>query len=186
MVGSSDLEALELHLARLRMVVFAMALGAVGFLAISFLVASRRAPLAEAEGGPLASMPISLIALAFAAIQLGASAVLPRLAVVRDLQRISEGSFRLSGPGAERTFGPLVERIGDAGRLFALYQTRTLVASVLIEGAALFLAMAYLLERRPFTLAAAALLIGVLLLRLPTREGMRAWMERGLGQRRDP
>jgi hypothetical protein len=51
----------------------------------------------------------------------------------------------------------------------------------LLEGAAFFATIAYMLERNPLALATAIVLLGTLAARFPTSDRVNAWLDRQLG-----
>lgn len=65
---------------------------------------------------------------------------------------------------------------GTAGVL-ALYQTRMIVGLALLEGAAFFNLVAYMLEGHWWTLAVVAALLAWMLAAFPTRTRLRRWVE---------
>jgi hypothetical protein len=69
---------------------------------------------------------------------------------------------------------------GDDAQLMAVRQTTMIVANALLEGAGMMACMAYLLEGQPFTLTIVAVLVVFMLFQFPTRERVRAWLERHL------
>ncbi|NIN77957.1 MAG: hypothetical protein GTO26_09230 [Planctomycetales bacterium] len=72
------------------------------------------------------------------------------------------------------------EGSGKASLLANVYQTRLIVAAATIEGAAILNLVAYLLEGRTWTLAAAAVLLFVLLMQFPTSGRVETWVENQL------
>jgi hypothetical protein len=51
----------------------------------------------------------------------------------------------------------------------------------MLEGAAFFATIAYMLERNPIALATAIVLLGALVARFPTSDRVNAWLDRQLG-----
>lgn len=66
--------------------------------------------------------------------------------------------------------------LGAAGPL-APYQTRMIIGLALLEGAAFFNLIAYLLEGRWWSLAVTAALVAFMLASYPTRGRIRQWVE---------
>lgn len=58
------------------------------------------------------------------------------------------------------------------------YQTQLIVGLALLEGAAFFNLVAYLIEAQLYTLAIAGMLAFVMMLRFPTLRSVRDWIER--------
>lgn len=63
--------------------------------------------------------------------------------------------------------------------------TSTIVSAAILEGGLFFNAIAYLLERDLWSLAMVGLLLAALLMKFPTQDGARAWLEREERRRRD-
>ncbi len=65
----------------------------------------------------------------------------------------------------------------DTGRrLLAVYQTQMLATLATLEGAALFGAIVFLLQRSPVGLGVAVAGMGMMALRFPTRRRVEAWL----------
>jgi hypothetical protein len=62
-------------------------------------------------------------------------------------------------------------------KLLAVYQTQLLIGAAPLEGAALFMMIAYLLEGYPVSILIAALLVAGIALKLPSVSGIRRWLE---------
>jgi hypothetical protein len=121
--------------------------------------------LAVRGSGTMAPPPevpiISYIAVAFAVIQGAASFLLPLLLeVVWRKQAAQSGA-----PAKTNSFW------------WIYYQTRMIMRAALLEGAGFFLAIAYLVEGQAFTIAAAVILLGLLLLLRPTRDSVDQWVQ---------
>ena len=65
--------------------------------------------------------------------------------------------------------------------LAQLYQTQLIVGAALLEGAAFFAGIAFMLERDPIAAGMALVLLAVLAARFPTRDRIEAWLEQQLG-----
>jgi hypothetical protein len=59
-----------------------------------------------------------------------------------------------------------------------VYQTRLIVVSALLEGAAFYQLIAYYIEGKPLSLGLAGGLFVLLVLQFPTRDGLASWTER--------
>jgi hypothetical protein len=66
---------------------------------------------------------------------------------------------------------------GDVVRLFGFKQTTMIVGMALLEGAAFFGLIAFIVERQPAVLAVPALALAGILLRFPTENSVRDWIE---------
>jgi hypothetical protein len=107
---------------------------------------------------------VSLLAVGFLAVQAVLSFVLPVSVARSGVRRIAAAS-RETSPAA------------DAGQLLGLYQTTLIVGLALLEGGCFFGCVAYLVEARPFVLAAVAVGLAFILLRFPTEGRVRLWLE---------
>jgi len=112
---------------------------------------------------------ITYLALGFGALQIVLQAIVPSLLVNGLRRQLALGTWPRPRPGA--TVPP-----DDAGKLCLLFQSRTIVGGALAEGAAFFLLIAYLLEGQPIALGGAAVMLGLVLGRFPTRPGLESWL----------
>ncbi|HMO84982.1 MAG TPA: hypothetical protein PKC18_08710 [Lacipirellulaceae bacterium] len=129
----------------------------IGGCVIMLIVALALAPTEGPVRGPVA--PIAAVA------ALGAAAgalVLPR--VMAALQR--QQALGAAQQGREQAAGALLQG----------FQVRRIVTAALLEGAAFFNGVAYLLEGTVYSLAIMAALIVGLMLLTPTRGGVGRWL----------
>jgi len=63
------------------------------------------------------------------------------------------------------------------GRLFAIYQTRMIVGLAILEGAAFFNLISYVVERQSWTLAIVGLLLVLMAMMFPTLNQFENWIE---------
>lgn len=159
-----------------KIIVAALATGPTIFLLIVLFL--------TANGGPPDRAPfVTYAALAFAAVAIAMRMIVPAATVASGRRQIVAGTYR---PGTGRSNNPgfdkLLERSGDAGLLFQLYLTKTIIAAALLEGATFFLLISYMMERQILSLAAAIVLIVGVALLMPTRDGVLAWIENQLAQ----
>jgi hypothetical protein len=159
------------HVLTLQIIVAALTLGCVIFLGIVSMVGS---PRAAADASDLAL--ISWTALGWAGCALVLRMIVPPIVVARGREKILRGVAQPAFPPQEQ-YQAFLERTGDAGRLFGLYMTRTIVAAAILEGATFFLLIAYLLERNVWAVAAAVAFIFLIASHLPTRHGVVHWVE---------
>ncbi len=125
-------------------------MGPVAFLGYVLFLA----PPGKQDGGGF----MTYVACGAAAAAVAARLFAPPLIVRSQRRQIAAGVWSPSG----QTGGPLKTPTTDAGKLAAVYATRTIVAVAVLEGAAFFLVIAYQLERAPFALAGAVLLLVVI------------------------
>ena len=74
----------------------------------------------------------------------------------------------------------LPEEAGDAGKLYMLLQSRTIVAAALLESPGFFWGIIHLLTHSPLSLIAAILLILGVAAHFPTRSRVIHWIENQL------
>jgi hypothetical protein len=154
---------LTVYLRTMRIIVLALAMGVLAFLVVAVVIRQQR------TDQPVPDPPIiTLTALGYAGLQLILQAVIPGLVANRLRRQIAAGTW----PRPE--VGPAPA--DDTGRLCALYQTRLLIGAALAEGAAFFLLIAYLLEGQLVSLAGAAVMLALVLVRFPTRPGLEGWL----------
>ncbi len=65
----------------------------------------------------------------------------------------------------------------DTAKLLLAYQVKSIIGSALLEGAAFFAAVVFMLQREWFVLAIVAVAIILMLATFPTRGRVRAWVE---------
>jgi hypothetical protein len=152
---------LDAPLRSLRVVVGAILGGSVAFFAVVVAIG----PLGERADPPF----ISWLSLGVGAMALITYAIVPSAMVASGLRSIAEGTHPSQGA--------VVEALGDEGRLFYVYQGRTIVAAAFMEGAALLCGVGYLLEGETLALAGMAALLLVLALGFPTRGGWERWID---------
>jgi hypothetical protein len=69
------------------------------------------------------------------------------------------------------------EKTGDAGTLMMLYRAKTIAGAAMLEGAAFFGLITYLVNQDPIALALGGLLIVGVALHFPTRSGVIRWID---------
>jgi len=135
--------------------------GCVFFLAVVLSI-RLRGGAAPAGPGPL----LAYVAVGFAVMALVARAVVPTVLVRAGLRRLAARQTEASDPA------------GAVAALWRLFSTRTIVCGAILEGAAFFALVAYLVEGAAIALAVALLLIAALALHFPTRSGTARWIQR--------
>jgi len=157
-------EKLTPVLRQLQMIVGSLVAGCTIFLVIALFVSAGRE---GAEGSPL----VSYIATASGVMALLARALIPPKIIGAGRQKILRQEGRDAGRG-DPLDGPSI-----VGRLLQLFATSTIIPCAVIEGAILFLLVAYVVEGWPPALMAAVALIAVLALHMPTRSRAIHWIE---------
>jgi formate/nitrite transporter FocA (FNT family) len=155
MSDPSDFDAaLERRLIPMRIIAFAMPLGAVVALGL-FLYLRMQGQFPPPPGTPV----LTLVAYGFGLLILFAYLLVPRQMVAASRQRL-----------ARSTDG------GSAGEWLSIYQLRLIMRLALLEGATFFFLVVYLVEGLPISLAGAGVLLLGMLALFPTRTGVENWI----------
>ena len=160
----------------LQIIVVAMMLGVTILLIVAAAMGPTLRPLPEPdEAGPV----ITYVAIAFAISALFARAVVPNLVVTAGRRKIAQRLAQADGgDGSERATGAEVSQ--DASvveELARLFYTKTVIRCAILEGAGMFLGVAYLLEGNRLALGVAILIVLFLALHFPTRSGAAGWTD---------
>lgn len=161
---------------QLQLIVGALAAGSLMFLGIVlFLVHFGAAPERPAgEQGPL----LLYLLLAFTLAGLAARAVVPQVMASASRRRIREGVWQPNPSGTvPLAMQEFFERTGDAGKLWQVLLTRTIVAAAILEGIAFFACITYMLEHSFLSLMIAVVFIASVALHVPTQAGAIHWIE---------
>jgi hypothetical protein len=119
------------------------------------------------------TVPLPAVGLAVAALALAGSLVIPGLTANARREALARGELP-----AELKLRGEAERTTDAEALLAIYTTQQIVDVSLLEGAAFFNGVVFLLEGQALALVVALALLGVLLARFPTRATAESWLDR--------
>jgi hypothetical protein len=162
----------------LQIIVAALVAGCTFFLVIALVVPPGQGRDAAGDAAQPQLM-LTWIGLAFVAAIVVARAVVPTVIVRTGRRRIAQGTFQLPQPhvmsqGEGRE--PL-EELSNAGPLFMLYQTKTIIGAALFEGATFFMIVVYLVERQTLALGIAIALILAVAAHMPTRTGVVHWID---------
>ncbi len=193
MSNMTDPDALRPLVRTCQIIIGALIAGVFFFLLITLFITHVMMPPAAPVGGMAVgagaipapgggSLPlplISLIAVAFGIMNLAMSFVVPKLVVDQGRRKVA-----LAGPDAVTQSDPSGPKqlypAGYTGKLAALYQTQLIIGAALLEGAAFFAVIAYLLERSPIALLTALVLLGVMFTRFPTGDRVNNWLDQQL------
>jgi len=96
------------------------------------------------------------------------------------LRRIAAGDFTATKRSQQQ---PLVEEYGDLGRLFLVFQSKTIVALAVFESAALLGAVAARVEGRLLAMLVAGCGCGAMALEWPGQRRWEAWRDRNAASR---
>jgi len=173
----------------LQIIVGAMIVGVVAF-SIIVLCLPPRAPTSSPFQGLLLAIGVVFTLVEQVIGGLVTRAILSgaRRGIAAGRQKPTEGqrafspvSLFLPGAGLGRTrkqpFDEVfLERNGDAGRLCAEFHRLTIINAALLEGPAFFMLIAQQMEPHWGNLVVVGMLLGGLLLRIPTRAGLERWL----------
>jgi hypothetical protein len=149
----------------MQIIVGALTAGVVMFLVTVLLIG-------PANGGPPVDPFITYLGVGFSLIVGVTWIVVPRLIGGQLRRSIVDGRWRTMTP-----VGSNAEVLGDVPALTSAYQTRMIISCAMLEGIAFLNLVAYMLERRPISLAVAGILILMLLGHFPTFGRVRNWLE---------
>lgn len=123
---------------------------------------------------------VTLVAYVFFGGIVLARLIVPTIVVAKGRRAILNGTFPVGpDPAIEHQDGcqTLAELPDDVYRLIELFQQKTIVGAALLEGCALFLAIAYSRERDPIALVLLILLILGVAAHFPTASRVTGWIE---------
>lgn len=158
---SAQETTLETRVRSMQIIAFSLMAGVAFFAAVAVF-------LQNGDGGEqLENTPVATF-LTYPAVFLAAAAVVARLMIPRLVV-----SQRLAGLGKPET---PVHEAGQRVTLLEIYQTRMIVEMALLEGAAFFALVAFIVEGRWAAFAAAAALWVIMVLSFPTRSTVEQWV----------
>jgi hypothetical protein len=134
-------------------------------------------PDAGADQLPLGTI-LTYTAIAFAAVALPLSFVVPAAVTNQNRRRIAAGTWTPPAQGGAQSPPVRPEAFQtDADKLAMIYQMQLIIGAALIEGVAFFAGVAYFLSKNPIALGLALLLVGALFLRFPTIGSVQRWID---------
>ncbi len=148
----------------MRILFLSMVLGPVLLLLLGFFLPAPDRP--QQGEIPL----ITLVGIVIGGINLMAHLIVPALLVSKKRNEL------LSGPAGGNPPGGEVSHPREQEAWYSLYQVRLIIAQALLEGAALLLGIAFLIERTRIALAGALVLLACMARLFPTAEGVQRWV----------
>ena len=153
-------------LRNLQIIVVALAAGVLVFLVIIvFFLGTGMQPL-----DPGAVISLTMVALAFACVL--ARFIVPGLAVSSARQTIAQGTWK---PSVNQPNIPVPDT--DEGKLAAVFMTKTILGSAMLEGAAFGNLVAYMLDGQVYSLVLGIVFMLAILVTFPTRDGLEQWID---------
>src|SRR5262245_52334388 len=161
----------------LQIVVAALLMGVVMFTGVAVFIQLPNQRNAQQPGLGL----LTMVAIGFAAMATAAGMVVPAAIVKNSRRRIKKGDWTPpQGAAGSQQLNRLLSEHREAGKLAMVYQTKTIVAAALPEGAAFFANIAYLLEGSFISLGLVAALLLVIVGQFPTVPRVSGWIEEQL------
>jgi hypothetical protein len=129
----------------------------------------NQAPMANGQGPILSYATFGVFATA-----LLIWAIVPSRLADREVAKVAAGTWKAptgqtTSPDAFRT---------DMAKLFAVLQTKIIIAGALLEGPAFMASAAYMIERQLPTLGVVACAVLLMLITFPTRKRVQRWLEK--------
>jgi O-antigen ligase len=169
-------EKLRPGVTQMRIIVGAMASGVLVFLCTACVIAQTGQPVNE-----MANLLIG-IAIGAAPLAFFASRALAAVYVRRARRQLAAG--KLASPVFRNDAGEvqplLLAELGDAGKMFHVYQTQTILAAALREGAAFLCLVVFLVTGSWAVLAVAVAMAATLLGLWPSPSGAAEWINEQL------
>lgn len=160
----------------LKIIVGALLVGAAGFLTVAVVLVR----LGILEPSEELAWVMNLVLILFLAGDLTAWFVVPNMIVSQGRRKIAAGSWSLpEGPQMANT-ASFIERTGDAGRLFVVYQTKTIVAAAILQSVGFFGIVVYMITSSMVGLVVAIVMTLGLAMHFPNRYGVIQWIENQL------
>lgn len=173
MSGSGESNPIAPHVRTLQIIVAALCSGLLMFLAIVLLMGletTEPAPAANAAEGESGFALLTLVAAAFTLVAIAMSFIVPRVIVAQTLRRFAASEPAKSNSSGEGPSG------AEAQALLGLHQTQTIIGAAMLEGAGMFVIIAYMLEGQPAVLLLLVLLLLGILARFPTLPRVVEWL----------
>lgn len=157
----------------------AMCMGVLFFMLISVFIVQSTPPR-----GPVAAVPLfTYVGFGLTVFIFFARMVVRHVMLASALKSLARGTWK-QGATSMLSFAFPVPTMNsapppptdDIGRLLSIFRTRLIVGAAMIEAPAFFLLVSYNVERRIEAVALAALLLGGMLLQIPTTTGVSHWI----------
>jgi hypothetical protein len=156
----------------MQIIVGAMGIGCFSFLCIAVLVAMGR-------NNPADQLMFTYIGLAMAGMILGSWIVMPGIVVSQGRKKIQQTPACSTERQSNQQSGNVSGKENGKGlALIALFQTKTIISSALLEGAVFFLLITHMLEGSMLSILAAVALLILLIAQIPTIGRVANWIDK--------
>ena len=147
-----------------QIIVVALALGPILFAGIAIFQRLKQ---------PQPDNLIPYLAAGFSVTALAVRIFIGRAIVANQRDRIAAGSW---SPGANATSAGLPANMTDGDRLLFVFQQKTIVESAIVEGAAFFVLVSFLIAGQWWSLAIAGVFVAVIVVPFPTYLRIENWV----------
>lgn len=165
MLNDSQRDYLAKAIRPMQIIVAALAMGVVVFLAVVLMMGPRNA------GGPL----FLYLGIAFAAMAFAAWIIVPSIMAVKSRRAIAAG--RVAAAAVPMNVPP---DASDVAQLAGVFQMRLILGCALLEGAAFMNLAMYLMHGDVISLMIAGMLLATLVTQFPTLRRLEFWVEQQL------
>jgi len=148
-----------------QIIVAALAMGVLIFASVTVFQRMNQAPQQDAL--------LAYLAVGFAVTALGMRSVIGGLTVANQRKRIAGGTWSIDSRGAG---SGLPTNVTDGDRLLFVFQQKTIIESALLEGAAFFVLISFLIVGQWWSLAVAGMLLMMLVVPFPTYDRVENWV----------
>jgi hypothetical protein len=156
----------------LQIIVAALAIGVVTFFIVVLLIVKGEG---QNAGGGAASPLITYIALGAAVAAAFLALTIPNMISARQRMEIASGKAGLRSQMSQML--PLKPEFRELAPLVAIYHARVIIFGALLEGAAFFNLIAYMIEHQMLSLVVAGCLLLMMLSQFPTPSRFENWIE---------
>ncbi len=160
----------------LRIIVAALATGVVAFAVTAIVIRLQKAPPPPAD----VAWVLTALGIAAAPVAVLLSRFVPAQFVAKSRAQIAGGQFGspagpVPNPAGEQQLG--LGQFGDDGKLFTVYQTKTIISAALLEGAAFLNIIAFLQGGSPIAFCLGLLLALSIVAMFPRTSRVVEWIE---------
>ena len=155
----------------MQIIAFALIAGVLSFAGIAGFLVFGNAPAARPGGQPPAAVGgseiVMYMAMGFAAVAVVMSFVVPNLISAAGVKGVAKLAQDGTSTGPKELFG----------RLLGVAQTKMIIAMALVEGAAFFNLIAFIITKSLIPPGVVAGLLGVMAIHFPTKIKLARWLE---------